>query len=41
MRVHLSNAVANLIDDLGPKVFENFDEVLSIVPFLTLCLMLL
>lgn len=32
MRVHLSNAVANLIDDLGPKVFENFDETRIVVP---------
>jgi len=32
MRIHLANAVANLIDDFGPKVFENFDETRIIFP---------
>ncbi len=27
MRVHLAGEVANLINDFGPKVYENFDEV--------------
>jgi hypothetical protein len=27
MRIHLANEVAELINDFGPKVYENFDEV--------------
>ncbi len=27
MRLHLANEVAKLINDFGPKVYENFDEV--------------
>lgn len=27
MRVHLSNEVADLINEYGPKMYENFDEV--------------
>jgi len=27
MRIHLAGEVANLINDFGPKVYENFDEV--------------
>jgi len=26
MRIHLANEVAKLINDFGPKVYENFDE---------------
>jgi len=31
MRIHLANEVAKLINDFGPKVYENFDEVGSSV----------
>jgi hypothetical protein len=27
MRVHLANEVADLINEFGPKMYENFDEV--------------
>lgn len=30
MRVHLSNEVASVINDFGPKMYSDFDQVLSI-----------
>ena len=39
MRIHLAGEVANLIDDFGPKVYENFDEVHPVTTPLLLVLM--
>ena len=27
MRIHLANEVADLINEFGPKMYDNFDEV--------------
>jgi len=32
MRVHLANEVARLINDFGPKIYEDFDEARILVP---------
>lgn len=34
-RLHLSNQVADLINDLGPELYDDFDKVMVHMPVLT------